>query len=67
VDAIVLVTTPDQAWRARLRTVRCYGGKVYVVTSHLPLLDWPRQIPYQWTATVKALVSSVLVDARNLR
>jgi uncharacterized SAM-binding protein YcdF (DUF218 family) len=54
--SVVLVTTPDQAWRARLRTVRCFGGEVYVATSHLPVLDWPRQIPYQWAATVKAVV-----------
>jgi uncharacterized SAM-binding protein YcdF (DUF218 family) len=55
-SSIVLVTTPDQAWRARLRTVRCYGGDVYVATSHLPVYVWPRQIPYQWAATVKAMV-----------
>lgn len=54
--SVVLVTTPDQAWRARLRTMRCFGGDVYVVTSHLPMWDWPRQIPYQWAATLKALV-----------
>jgi uncharacterized SAM-binding protein YcdF (DUF218 family) len=54
--SVMLVTTPDQAWRARLRTVRCFGGEVYVATSHLPVLDWPRQVPYQWAATVKAVV-----------
>ena len=54
--SVVLVTTPDQAWRARLRVVRCFDGEVYVVTSHLAVLDWLRQIPYQWAATVKALV-----------
>jgi uncharacterized SAM-binding protein YcdF (DUF218 family) len=54
--SIVLVTTPDQAWRARLRTVRCFDGQVYVVTSHLPVWVWPRQILYQWAATVKALI-----------
>jgi hypothetical protein len=54
--SVMLVTTPDQAWRARLRTVRCFGGEVYVITSHLPVLDWPRQIAYQWAATAKAVV-----------
>jgi hypothetical protein len=54
--SVVLVTTPDQAWRARLRTMRCFEGQVYVVTSDLPAWKWPRQIPYQWAATVKALV-----------
>ena len=53
--SIVLVTTPDQAWRARLRTMRCFGGAVYVATSHLPAPRWLRQIPYQWAATAKAL------------
>ncbi len=53
--SVVLVTTPDQAWRARLRATRCFGGDVYLATSPLPARDWPRQIPYQWGATVKAL------------
>jgi hypothetical protein len=55
--SIVLVTTPDQAWRARLRTTRCFGGEVYVATSPLPSWLWLRQVPYQWAATGKALVS----------
>jgi uncharacterized SAM-binding protein YcdF (DUF218 family) len=54
--SVVLVTTPDQAWRARLRTSRCFGGQVYTATSDLPTLDWLGQIPYQWGATLKALV-----------
>ena len=54
--SVVLVTTPDQAWRARLWTKRCFDGEVYVVTSHLPVREWPRQISYQWAATIKALV-----------
>ena len=53
--SVILVTTPDQAWRARLRVSRCFSGEVYVSTAHLPTLDWLRQIPYQWAATVKAL------------
>jgi uncharacterized SAM-binding protein YcdF (DUF218 family) len=53
--SVVLVTTPDQAWRARLRTTRCFDGDVYVATSPLPWTDWPRQVPYQWAATAKAV------------
>jgi uncharacterized SAM-binding protein YcdF (DUF218 family) len=54
--SVVLVTTPDQAWRARLRTTRCFGGQVYTATSNLPTLDWLAQIPYQWGASLKALL-----------
>jgi uncharacterized SAM-binding protein YcdF (DUF218 family) len=54
--SLVLVTTPDQAWRARLRVSRCFAGPVYVATSHLPLRDWLTQIPYQWAASAKALL-----------
>ena len=53
--SVILVTTPDQAWRARLRVSRCFPGKVYIATAHLPAWDWLRQIPYQWLASIKAL------------
>jgi uncharacterized SAM-binding protein YcdF (DUF218 family) len=53
--SVILVTTPDQAWRARLRTTRCFSGDVYVATAPLPPLLWVWQIPYQWVASVKAL------------
>jgi hypothetical protein len=52
--SIVLVTTPDQASRARLWITRCFSGSVYVVTAPLPAWRWPRQIAYQWAAFVKA-------------
>jgi hypothetical protein len=52
--SIIIVTTPDHAWRARLRVERCFPGQVYVAISPLPTWDWIRQIPYQWAATVKA-------------
>ena len=52
--SVILVTTPDQALRARLRTTRCFSGRVYVATAPLPPLSWVQQIPYQWAATVKA-------------
>jgi hypothetical protein len=54
--SVVLVTTPDQAWRARLRMRRCFAGAVYSSTTRLPLYDWVWAIPYQWGATAKALV-----------
>lgn len=55
-QSIVLVTTPDQTWRAELRFRRCYGGRVYGVTTSLRLHLWPMQVAYQWAATVKAEV-----------
>jgi uncharacterized SAM-binding protein YcdF (DUF218 family) len=54
--SVILVTTPDQAYRAKLRVGRCFPGKVYVATSTLPWKRWFTQIPYQWGATAKALV-----------
>lgn len=54
--SIVLVTTPDQTWRAELRFSRCYNGRIYGVTTPLPLHLWPLMIAYQWAATVKAEV-----------
>ena len=54
-NSIILVTTPDHAWRARWRVSRCFPGHIYVSTTHLPFWDWFRQIPYQWTASAKAL------------
>jgi uncharacterized SAM-binding protein YcdF (DUF218 family) len=53
--SVVLVTTPDQAWRAGLRVRRCFGGTVFYATSPLPLAKWFTQIPYQWVATAKAV------------
>jgi hypothetical protein len=53
--SVILVTTPDHAWRAKLRVSRCFSGDVYVVTTPLPWWGWFRAIPYQWVATVKAL------------
>ncbi len=54
--SVALVTTPDQAWRARLRVTRCFDGAVYVATAPLPGGDWFYWIPYQWAAITKALV-----------
>jgi len=54
IRSIVLVTTPDQTWRAKLRFGRCYSGKIYAVTTPLPKHLWPFQIAYQWAATAKA-------------
>jgi hypothetical protein len=52
--SVIIVTTPDHAWRAKLRVERCFPGQVYVQTSPLPKWHWIRQIPYQWAATIKA-------------
>jgi len=54
-DSIILVTTPDQVWRADLRFSRCFPGKIYNATAPLHWPDWFRQIPYQWLASIKAL------------
>jgi uncharacterized SAM-binding protein YcdF (DUF218 family) len=54
--SVAVVTTPDQAWRAELRVLRCFPGQVYVTTAPLPPLDWLYLIPYQWVATAKALI-----------
>lgn len=54
--SIALMTSPDQAWRAGLRFRRCYSGKIFAVTTPLPLTEWPFAIAYQWGATIKAEV-----------
>lgn len=52
--SVVLVTTPDQAWRAALYVRRCYTGKIYSTTTPLNWTQWPYKIAYQWGATIKA-------------
>ena len=52
--SVVLVTTPDQAWRAALYLRRCYAGKIYSMTTPLTWTQWPYKIAYQWGATMKA-------------
>jgi uncharacterized SAM-binding protein YcdF (DUF218 family) len=52
--SLVLVTTPDQIWRAELRFQRCFSGKVYGATTPLGIRLWPYAIAYQWMATAKA-------------
>jgi hypothetical protein len=54
--SVILVTSRDHAWRARLRVARCFSGDVYVSTTALPAWAWPWQIGYQWAATAKALL-----------
>jgi uncharacterized SAM-binding protein YcdF (DUF218 family) len=54
-SSVILVTTPDQAWRARLRVSRCFPGSVFVETAPLPPSLWIGQIAYQWAASIKAL------------
>ena len=53
--SIVLVTTAEQASRARMLMRRCFAGDVYVVTAAEPLSSVPGQIVYGWGALVKAL------------
>lgn len=54
--SIVVVTTPDQTWRTELRFQRCFGGKIYALTTPLPMHLWPFMIAYQWAASIKAEV-----------
>ena len=53
--SVVLVTTPDQDTRARIRFGRCFAGHIYVVTTPLPASQWAYQIAYQWAASFKAV------------
>jgi uncharacterized SAM-binding protein YcdF (DUF218 family) len=52
--SVILVTTPDQAWRATVRVRRCFDGEIFVATTPLPWYEWPGQIVYQIAATAKA-------------
>lgn len=52
--SMVLVTTQDQVWRAHLRMQRCYAGQIYGVSVPIAWYEWPYEIAYQWTATIKA-------------
>jgi len=54
--SIIIVTTRDHAWRARLRVARCFPGAIYVSATSLPLSYWLLAIPYQWAATAKAVL-----------
>jgi hypothetical protein len=53
--SVVLVTTPEQANRARLVMGRCFSGSIYVITASLPLDEWPYLIFYEWGALFKAV------------
>lgn len=52
--SIILVTTADQAWRAKVRVSRCFDGEIYVATVDLRWHEWPYEIAYQWGATARA-------------
>jgi hypothetical protein len=54
--SIVLVTTAPQDTPARLRMGRCFRGNVYVITSPLPVYEWPYAVAYEWGATIKAFL-----------
>lgn len=53
--SVVLVTTREQATRARLLLGRCYSGSVYVVTAAQPWYMWPYQVAYGWGSLLKAI------------
>jgi uncharacterized SAM-binding protein YcdF (DUF218 family) len=54
--SLMVVTTPDQITRARIRFQRCTGVKIAWVGPGLPLSRWPYAIAYEWAALGKALV-----------
>jgi len=54
--SIVLVTSSEQATRARFMMERCYAGGVSVMTAPIPLSQLPYEIAYGWGALVKALL-----------
>jgi ubiquinone/menaquinone biosynthesis C-methylase UbiE len=56
--SVALVTITSQDTRARLRVERCFGGRVYVMTTppDPSQTNWPYQIVYQWGALLKALI-----------
>jgi len=56
--SVALVTTQEQAWRAKLWFGRCYpSGQYYSVGPKLPLsMIIPGGVIYEWGATVKAEV-----------
>jgi uncharacterized SAM-binding protein YcdF (DUF218 family) len=52
--SIVLVTSSEQATRARIMMQRCYAGSVYVMTAPVPASQVPYEIAYGWGALAKA-------------
>ena len=56
--SVALVTITPQDTRARLRVERCFGGRVYVMTTPPApsQTSWPYQLVYQWGALLKALI-----------
>jgi uncharacterized SAM-binding protein YcdF (DUF218 family) len=54
--SIVLVTTRDQAWRAKLWFGRCFTGQIYNSTVPVSWDQIPKAVVYEWGATIKAEV-----------
>jgi len=52
---VILVAIRPQAFRARLRLGRCYGGRIELVASPIRLRQYPFRVLYEWGATLKAL------------
>jgi uncharacterized SAM-binding protein YcdF (DUF218 family) len=55
--SMVVVTTRDQVWRARLRFARCYSGRLYGLGAPVAWDEWPYAIAYQWLGTIKAEIA----------
>jgi hypothetical protein len=53
--SIVLVAIATQDIVARLRTERCFRGRIYVLNAPFPAANWPYEIAHEWGSTVKAL------------
>ena len=52
--SLMVVTTPDQITRARVRFKRCTDVDIAYVSTRLPLTRWPYAIAYEWAALGKA-------------
>jgi uncharacterized SAM-binding protein YcdF (DUF218 family) len=54
--SVIVVTTPDQTSRARLRIKRCTNVDAAYVSTPISLPSWPHAIAYEWAALAKALI-----------
>jgi uncharacterized SAM-binding protein YcdF (DUF218 family) len=55
-QSVVVVAMAPQQTPARIRLSRCFSGRIYAMTSPLPLRSWPYQVGYEWGATINALL-----------
>lgn len=54
--SIILVTSREQAFRARIRVERCYHGHLEAAAVPVGLHLMPYTVAYEWGALLKALV-----------